>query len=323
LNVEQFFTSPSAEAILPKYLDGMKFHLLRYSALLWADLAFAASTTGTDDDTSIHTSYGVDVSFPILGRVSTNYPHLEHNVDPANHKVPASYKDMPPQPLGDRQQLYLNHLEGCRNANAPLNSYYCDQFEYDRMLMNRRQPQSMVNLTETGFKKIRSPPHLKDLIDDFWNKNKDNGGKEENWGVGNTYVNFWDAPTTLVSVDDTSLRGSGGHLKEHIWAAASAVLEEWTQQELQPVSLYGIRVYHEGAVMMPHIDRLPLVASAIINVAQDVDEPWPTVSSEKEELYIVVVENDNARRMIDLSNTYLFFSFWNDTGNLRSSRAGA
>jgi hypothetical protein len=27
----------------------------------------------------------------------------------------------------------------------------------------------------------------------------------------------------------------------------------------------------------PHsVDRLPLVASAILNVAQDVDEPWPT-----------------------------------------------
>jgi prolyl 4-hydroxylase len=28
-------------------------------------------------------------------------------------------------------------------------------------------------------------------------------------------------------------------------------------------------------VLAPHVDRLPLVSSAIINVAQDVDEPWP------------------------------------------------
>jgi hypothetical protein len=27
--------------------------------------------------------------------------------------------------------------------------------------------------------------------------------------------------------------------------------------------------------LSPHVDRLPLVSSAIINVAQDVDEPWP------------------------------------------------
>jgi hypothetical protein len=69
---------------------------------------------------------------------------------------------------------------------------------------------------------------------------------------------------------------SGAELKEQIWAAASATLEEWTRQELQPVSMYGIRVYGQGAVMMPHVDRLPLVASAMICVANDVDEPWPT-----------------------------------------------
>jgi prolyl 4-hydroxylase len=89
-------------------------------------------------------------------------------------------------------------------------------------------------------------------------------------------VNHWESPTFLISVDDKGLRGSGPELKEHIWAAASATLEEWTSQELQPVSMYGIRVYGEGAVMMPHVDRLPLVASAMICVAQDVDVPWPT-----------------------------------------------
>lgn len=38
--------------------------------------------------------------------------------------------------------------------------------------------------------------------------------------------------------------------------------------------MYGIRVYPSGAVLATHVDRLPLVASAIINVDQDVDEPW-------------------------------------------------
>lgn len=39
--------------------------------------------------------------------------------------------------------------------------------------------------------------------------------------------------------------------------------------------MYGIRVYTEGAILNPHVDRLPYVMSAIINVAQDVDEEWP------------------------------------------------
>ena len=63
-------------------------------------------------------------------------------------------------------------------------------------------------------------------------------------------------------------------LKQQIWDAAREVIQEWTGEELTECSLYGIRVYHEGSILATHVDRLPLVSSAIINVAQDVDEPW-------------------------------------------------
>jgi hypothetical protein len=199
-------------------------------------------------------TYGIDVSFPIqnslVGRKEFN-------------------------PLGDRQDVYVHHLEACRKAYSEDPSK-CDSYEYGRMVMNRRQPQSMKNLTDVGFKKVRAPVRLKELIDDFWNANsQEEKQKTENWGVGNTYVNTWDSPTTMVSVDDKGLRGSGAKLKEELWAATSAVAEEWTQQELQPCSLYGIRIYHNNSIMLPHVDRLPLVVSAMINVAQDTDEEWP------------------------------------------------
>mmetsp|Transcript_32052 Transcript_32052/g.73730 ORF Transcript_32052/g.73730 Transcript_32052/m.73730 type:complete len:305 (-) Transcript_32052:117-1031(-) len=78
----------------------------------------------------------------------------------------------------------------------------------------------------------------------------------------------------MVSVDNGSLRGQSG-IKDYLWNAAKETLSEWTDMDLTPVSLYGIRVYKEGAILAPHVDRLPLVSSAIVNVAQDVDEPWP------------------------------------------------
>lgn len=34
-------------------------------------------------------------------------------------------------------------------------------------------------------------------------------------------------------------------------------------------------MYTNGSILNPHIDRLPLVSSCIVNVAQDVDEDWP------------------------------------------------
>ena len=50
--------------------------------------------------------YGVDISWPIQhGKVSSNFPWLSHNVDPQN-PIPEEYKDMPIQPLGDRQKKY-------------------------------------------------------------------------------------------------------------------------------------------------------------------------------------------------------------------------
>jgi prolyl 4-hydroxylase len=64
-------------------------------------------------------------------------------------------------------------------------------------------------------------------------------------------------------------------LKQTIWDAAKQTIQDWTGEELTQCSLYGVRVYTEGAVLNTHVDRLPLVSSAIINVAADIDEPWP------------------------------------------------
>eukprot|EP00934_Nitzschia_sp_Nitz4_P001023 Nitzschia sp. Nitz4//scaffold58_size112336//60326//62043//NITZ4_004037-RA/size112336-augustus-gene-0.8-mRNA-1//1//CDS//3329555001//1023//frame0 len=217
--------------------------------------------------------YGVDVSFPIhYASVSTNYEWLPHNQDPSL-ETPKMYEDMPIQPLGDRQEFYRDFLQGCRDAFGKKGNR-CTQTEIDRVAMSLRQPQSMTNYTDVGFKKIRAPESVWKLIKEFWDKNQDKQ-VEENWGVGNTYTNNWKAKSYMVSVEDTHLRGGGRSLKQHIWDAARTTIQEWTGQELTECSLYGIRVYTTDAVLATHVDRLPLVSSAIINVAQDVDEPWP------------------------------------------------
>ena len=77
----------------------------------------------------------------------------------------------------------------------------------------------------------------------------------------------------MVSVEDGKLRGGGERLKKDVWDSVKPVLQEWTGMELQPTSQYGIRVYTRNAILSPHVDRLPLVSSCIINVAQDLEEP--------------------------------------------------
>lgn len=75
-------------------------------------------------------------------------------------------------------------------------------------------------------------------------------------------------PTKMVDVQLETLEGGGLLLKQKIWDAARTTIEEWTGQRLAECSLYGIRVYETGAVLASHVDRLPLVSSAIINVDQ-------------------------------------------------------
>jgi prolyl 4-hydroxylase len=101
--------------------------------------------------------------------------------------------------------------------------------------------------------------------------------RQEIWDSSNTYVNHWQAPTSMLDVsrDDPNISNRLSHQDRwDLVKGIQAVLEAWTKSPLVLTSLYGIRVYHEGSILAPHVDRLPLVSSAILNIAQDVDEPW-------------------------------------------------
>ncbi len=223
-------------------------------------------------------TYGVDTSFPIHHEViSDNYAWLPHNIDPENNPTPQEYIGKPIQYLGNKQAQYEQFMKGCNAKYGGKGKYSpCVGTEEDRVDMSLRQPKSMQNYTDLGFKKIKAPPDVWAEVKRFWENNKDRKNwSPENWPRGNTYTNHWDAPTYMVSVEDGRLRGGGSMIKNRVWNAAQSTLEEWTGQELTKCSLYGIRVYTEGSILATHVDRMPLVSSAILNVDQDVDEPWP------------------------------------------------
>lgn len=123
----------------------------------------------------------------------------------------------------------------------------CDSTESARLEMNRDQPSNQINYTTIGFKKLRAPKNLWDPIISFYERNKLHE-VDESWPKGNTYVNNWELPTTMISFEDKNLR-EGWSVKQQIWNAAKPVLEEWTGKKLTETSLYGIRVYKNGAVL--------------------------------------------------------------------------
>ena len=114
------------------------------------------------------------------------------------------------------------------------------------------------------------PHNVHTILQEFWESTADweTRAKTEVWDPSNTYVNHWESPTLLL---DLSLS------KKQKWElvhGVQKVLETWTQSPLVLTSMYGIRIYTEGSVLAPHVDRLPLVSSAILNVASDQEEPW-------------------------------------------------
>jgi hypothetical protein len=188
--------------------------------------------------------------------VSTNYPWLPHNQNPDDYPTPDRYQGMAVQPLGDVKSRYDKYMQDCFDFYEAKEGkgQQCYDNEYERIATTLRQPQSMRNYTSTGFKKIRAPDHVFKLLRDFWEKNKHNR-KLEQWSVGNIYTNHWESQTYIVSVEDVEHEGGGWEFMQHIWNAARDTIEEWTGHRQAECSLYGIRIYTEGSILSPHVDK--------------------------------------------------------------------
>ncbi|KAL7537318.1 hypothetical protein ACHAXR_007727 [Thalassiosira sp. AJA248-18] len=213
-------------------------------------LAFSALTYADD--------YGVDTSFPI------HHNFLGHDDDISN-----TLQKFGPQKI----ELYAEYINGCKEKYAPEHlAGECTRNEEDRMALNLSQPRAMTNYTDVGFKKMRVPEHLWTILSEFWDETMANGGIEnletEYWPEANTYTNHWSSVSKMKYIHV---------LHDPIWIMVENAVKEWIPQakSFSRSSLYGIRVYTEGSILATHVDRDPLVTSAIINVDQDTDEPWP------------------------------------------------
>jgi len=192
----------------------------------------------------VETDHGVDVTFPMHHGLAVGTPEAAR---------------------------YAEFIDGCA---AKFSRKACQSNEDSRMAMDRQQARRQRNYTELGFAKIPAPAAAYVPARAFWEEHKASASVEQ-WPAGNTYTNNWASPTKMVSLEDRRFQPSGLRTKQAIWDGLKPVLEAWTGQKLKPTSLYGIRRYEQGAILATHLDRLPLVTSAIMQIDQDVDEPWP------------------------------------------------
>jgi len=197
--------------------------------------------------------YGVDTSFPV-----------HNNFLGSDASVSKTLEYFGPQKI----DLYKEYINGCVEKYGPK----CTQNEENRMAFNRNEPRKMTNYTDIGFKKVRLSDEMWTLLREFWDETMNNGGieklSEENWPVANTYKNHWASASKIEHIT---------YLSEPIWQEVEKKVKEWIPEatSFSRSSMYGIRVYTSGSILATHVDRDPLITSAIINVGQDVDEDWP------------------------------------------------
>jgi hypothetical protein len=154
-----------------------------------------------------------------------------------------------------KQAEYDAFMEACRASAEGMAETYCNHDESFRIQMNSEQPRSVRivrwnglvdrqcadsplsaslcrvfvatvqvrNYTETGFLKIKAPEAVFSLVKEFWENNKDEQTVE--WKHPSSYHNTWDAPTTIIRVDNTSLKGGGPQLYAAIANAARDAME--------------------------------------------------------------------------------------------------
>jgi hypothetical protein len=100
----------------------------------------------------------------------------------------------------NKQALYDDFIRDCNfvvfqgnQTDMETNSVHdCASRDKFRQRMNRIQPTSVYNYTKEGYKKIKAPPLLMDLILEFWHNNREKSIRE--WKDINIHHNTWDSP---------------------------------------------------------------------------------------------------------------------------------
>lgn len=137
---------------------------------------------------------------------------------------------------------------------------------------NYRSRDDVPRFTEAGFEKVRAPERLHERILNF--HRDEEGVRQPEFDPEGT-----DRLGNYIWSDEVSypsyLKPLPANIISYIFGDLIDIHTRWAGVALEPTFCYGIREYGRGAVLKKHRDVIESrVVSSIINVAQEVDEPW-------------------------------------------------
>lgn len=143
--------------------------------------------------------------------------------------------------------------------------------------------------TKEGFLKTKIPEHLYlDILEAREEALKKNNISVEAHEAGvlncQTVLENDEDQSMLYGVPRTQMIELTDSVSEKIFKTLGPLAEEWTNGlRLQPTSVYGIRRYRNRSALISHCDKPHShVISAILNIAQDLEEDWPLFIKDNE-----------------------------------------
>ena len=132
-------------------------------------------------------------------------------------------------------------------------------------MITKEDNEYIRNYTRLGIKKLSIPSDIHSQLVEYYEEKKQQARIEIVKG-------FVESPHR-VSSEVIELPDS---IRAVLHRRLKSICEEWCGEALEPTYVYGIRRYKHGATLRLHRDRIEThIISAILIVAQNVNEDWP------------------------------------------------
>lgn len=143
------------------------------------------------------------------------------------------------------------------------------QLEPAPNMFSKEANEFIPNYTFSGLMKLKLAPGLFADIASYYLLNMQHS-KEENVPGDFMFNRHKRVSSTLIELPQS--------LKNRVHDELKPLVERWCQAPVEPTYVYGVRTYHEGAALKLHRDRIEThILGVIINVDQEVNQPWPLV----------------------------------------------
>ena len=131
-----------------------------------------------------------------------------------------------------------------------------------------RRPGQIPKVTDDGFRTDSIPTSLFTRLQAYYQEQRSSSVAEESDAIGR-YILGDELPSKMIQLTED--------LEEAVVGGIRPIIESWSGFEnLSFAACYGIREYQRGAVLKAHRDREGShILSAILNIAQEVEEDWP------------------------------------------------